>query len=152
MQSNNGSLLYYVPGYNAYAAGTLVGADGQCVGQQPYYSSSGFIQHPVSYGSEVVPCYSWDSPYGRDAQNGNAGDVGNAKYGRPAFAKSNSLNSVKGNGSITNKFSKSSYIQPNKPLSKVSKIYKTFHNIFCMISFNLILDSSILLCLLQYLF
>lgn len=50
VQSDNGSLVYYLPGYNPYSTGTLMGVDGQCVGQQPYFSS-GYFQPPVSYGS-----------------------------------------------------------------------------------------------------
>lgn len=137
MQSDSGSLLYYLPGYDPYAAGTLVGVDGQCVGQQPYYSSSGYIQHPVSYSSEAMPCYSWDSTYVADTQNGNAVGTGNnIKYGgSTGFAKSNSLNNIKTNGSITSKFSKSSYAQPTKPLSKVVIYLKLFlqHIIFLML-------------------
>ncbi|KAF3453955.1 hypothetical protein FNV43_RR04397 [Rhamnella rubrinervis] len=63
MQSENGSLVYYVPGYNPYAPGTIMGVDGQSVGQQQYFSSSGYLQQPVSYGSEAVPFYSWDTTF-----------------------------------------------------------------------------------------
>ncbi|KAI9177162.1 hypothetical protein LWI28_011813 [Acer negundo] len=114
VQSDDGSLLYYLPSYNPYATGSLVGVDGQCVGQQPYFSSSGYLQPPVSYGSEAMPCYSWDSTYVGDVQNGNSGGS--------ALAKSNGLNSTKTNGSINSKFSRSSYAQPNKPLSKVPQL------------------------------
>lgn len=121
VHSDNGSLLYYLPGYDPYS--TLVGVDGQCVGQQPYFSSSGYLQHPVSYGSEVMPCYSWDSTYVADIQNGNAVGFGNEKYGgSTAFAKSNGLNSVKKNGCFTNKVSKSSHTQSTKPVSKVTQL------------------------------
>lgn len=120
MQSDNGSLIYYLPGYDPYGTGAIVGVDGQCVGQQPYFSSSGYLQHPVSYGSEAMPCYTWDSTYVGDAQNGSSAGFGNAKYGgSTAYGKSNGLNYMKTNGNVTNKFSKSSYAQPTKPLSKV---------------------------------
>ncbi|KAK0591138.1 hypothetical protein LWI29_036128 [Acer saccharum] len=122
VQSDDGSLLYYLPSYNPYATGSLVGVDGQCVGQQPYFSSSGYLQPPVSYGSEAMPCYSWDSTYVGDVQNGNSGGFATAKYGGSALAKSNGLNSTKTNGSINSKFSRSSYTQPNKPLSKVPQL------------------------------
>ncbi|XVE67482.1 hypothetical protein DITRI_Ditri08aG0164500 [Diplodiscus trichospermus] len=117
LQSENGSLVYYLPGYNPYATGTLMGVDGQSVGQQPYFSS-GYFQPPVSYGSEAMPCYSWNSTYGGDISNGNFDDFVNVKYGSgSAFAKSNGFNSVKSNA-LGTKSSKSTYTQPNKPLSK----------------------------------
>ncbi|KAK3183839.1 hypothetical protein Dsin_031125 [Dipteronia sinensis] len=122
VQSDDGSLLYYLPSYNPYATGSLVGVDGQCVGQQPYFSSSGYLQPPVSYGSEAMPCYSWDSTYVGDVQNGNSGGFATAKYGGSALAKSNGFNSTKTNGSINSKFSRSSYTQPNTPLSKVPEL------------------------------
>ncbi|XWS40393.1 hypothetical protein CRYUN_Cryun18bG0137400 [Craigia yunnanensis] len=117
VQSENGSLVYYLPGFNPYATGTLMGVDGQCVGQQQYFSS-GYFQPPVSYGSEAMPCYSWDSTYAGDVSNGNFDRFGNVKYGSgSAFAKSNGFNSMKSNG-LGTKLSKSTYTQPNKPLSK----------------------------------
>ncbi|KAH1099252.1 hypothetical protein J1N35_016173 [Gossypium stocksii] len=117
VQSENGSLVYYLPGYNPYAAGALMGVDGQCLGQQPYYSS-GYFQPPVSYASEAMPCYSWDSTYAGDVSNGTLDGFGNVKYGSgSAFAKSNGFNSTKSNG-LGTKLSKSTYAQPNKPLSK----------------------------------
>lgn len=120
MQSEDGSIYYYLPSFNPYATGALVGVDGQCVGQQPYYSSSGYLQPPVSYGSEAMPCYSWDSTYVGDAQNGNSGGLSNVKYGSCGLGKSNSLSTKKPNGSINGRFSKSSYNQPNKSVGKVN--------------------------------
>ncbi|XWS67476.1 hypothetical protein CRYUN_Cryun04dG0009700 [Craigia yunnanensis] len=118
VQSENGSFVYYSHGYNPYATGTLMGVDGQCVGQQPYFSS-GYFQPPVSYGSEAMPCYSWDSTYAGDISNVNFDGFGNVKYGSgSAFAKSNGFNSMKSNGLVGTKFSKSTYSQPSKPLSK----------------------------------
>ncbi|KAK8530097.1 hypothetical protein V6N12_060853 [Hibiscus sabdariffa] len=117
VQSENGSLVYYLPGYNPYATGALMGADGQCLGQQPYYSS-GYYQPPVSYGAEAMPCYTWDSTYAVDISNGSFDGFRNVKYGSgSAFAKSNSFNSTKSNG-LGSKLSRSTYTQPNKPLSK----------------------------------
>lgn len=128
VQSDNGSLVYYMPGYNPYTTGTVVGVDGQCVGQQPYFSSSGYLQQPVSYGSEAMPCYSWDSSYVGDAPNGKAGGFRNAKHGlgSTTFAKSNGLNSVNTNGGVASKFSKSTYTQPIRPLGKVPQLGSDF--------------------------
>ncbi|XVF00573.1 hypothetical protein REPUB_Repub04eG0011900 [Reevesia pubescens] len=118
LHSENGSLVYYLPGYNTYATGTLMGADGQCVGQQPYFSS-GYFQPPVSYGSEAMPCYSWDSTYAADVSNGNFDGFANVKYDSgSAFAKSNGFYPMKSNGLVGTKFSKSTCTQPNKLLSK----------------------------------
>ncbi|XVE48560.1 hypothetical protein DITRI_Ditri01bG0011400 [Diplodiscus trichospermus] len=111
VQSENGSLIYYLSGYNPYATGTLVGVDGQCVGQQPYFST-GYFQPSVSYGSEAIPCYSWDSTYAGDISNGNFDGLGSA------FANSTGFNSMKSNGHVGTKLSKSTHTQPNKPLSK----------------------------------
>ncbi|XP_021286677.1 uncharacterized protein LOC110418312 isoform X1 [Herrania umbratica] len=117
MQSENGSLVYYMPGYNPYATGTLMGVDGQCVGQQPYFSS-GYFQPPVSYGSEAMPCYIWDSTYAGEVLNGNVDGFGNVNYGSgSAFAKSNGFNSLKSNG-LGTKLPKSTHIQPIKALNK----------------------------------
>lgn len=94
-----------MPGYNPYASGTLMGVDGQCVSQPPYFSS-GYLQQPVPYGTEAVPCYSWDSTYVQDATHTNA-NFGNVKSGsRPtASSKANSSPSMKANGTFPNKFS-----------------------------------------------
>ncbi|KAK8699861.1 hypothetical protein V6N13_018271 [Hibiscus sabdariffa] len=117
LQSENGSLVYYLPSYNPYATGALMGVDGQCLGQQPYYSS-GYYQPQVSYGSEAMPCYTWDSTYAVDVSNGNINGFGNVKYGSgSAVAKSNGFNSTKSNG-LGTKLSRPTYSQPNKPLSK----------------------------------
>ncbi|XP_068648420.1 YTH domain-containing protein ECT2 isoform X2 [Aristolochia californica] len=51
IQSSNGSVVYYMPGYNAYTPGTLTGSDGQCVGQQSYFPSS---------GPDAMSSYSYD--------------------------------------------------------------------------------------------
>lgn len=118
IQSDNGSLVYYLPGYNPYASGAVVGVDGQSVCQQPYFSSPGYLSHPVSYGSETMPCYSWDSTYSGDVSNGNAGSA-NGKYSsRPISSQSNGLNSKKSNDNIGGK-SSNAYSQPTTPLNKV---------------------------------
>ncbi|RVW75873.1 YTH domain-containing family protein 2 [Vitis vinifera] len=144
VQSDNG-MVYYLPGYNPYASGTLMGVDGQCVSQPPYFSS-GYLQQPVPYGTEAVPCYSWDSTYVGDAANGTNANFGNIKSGsRPtASAKANNFPSMKANGTVANKyslpfdsksrqsaapsnFSKSIFqSQPLKPLNKASHLGSDF--------------------------
>ncbi|KAA8545466.1 hypothetical protein F0562_020250 [Nyssa sinensis] len=103
IQSDNGSLLYYLPGYNPYGSGAYMGVDGQ----QPYPSSSGYHQHAVSYGSEALPCYSWDSTYIGDVTNGTTALPGKSKsaMGFNASVKSNNFNSVKTSATLANKFS-----------------------------------------------
>ena len=119
MQSDNGSMVYYWPSY-PYASGTVVGVDGQSVAQQPYFSSSGYLQHPVSYGLEAMPCYSWDSAYIGDVSNGNAVfENGKGGSGSTAFAQSNGFNSTKSNGNIDNQNSKPMYTQLVRPMTKV---------------------------------
>ncbi|KAJ7967996.1 YTH domain-containing protein [Quillaja saponaria] len=51
VQSDNGSLVYYLPGYSPYASGNLASVDGPFGGQQPYVSSTGYLQQPVSTNS-----------------------------------------------------------------------------------------------------
>jgi len=76
VQADNGSLLYYLPGYqsgyssyNPIVPGAVVGVDGQYLGQ-PYYpspmlqqplASPGFVPQLVAYGPEMVSAYPWDS-------------------------------------------------------------------------------------------
>ncbi|XVF45917.1 hypothetical protein PTKIN_Ptkin02bG0246600 [Pterospermum kingtungense] len=122
VQSENGSVFYYLPGYNPYATGTLMGVDGQCVSQQPYISS-GYFQPPVSYGSEAMPYYSWESTYAGDISSGNFDGFGDVKHGPGSgFTKPNGFNSIKANGLVDTKLSKSTYTQSNKPLSKGSHL------------------------------
>ncbi|XP_057990239.1 YTH domain-containing protein ECT4-like [Hevea brasiliensis] len=126
MQSDNGSLVYYLPGYNPYASGAVVGVDGQSVGQQAYFSSPGYLPHPVFYGSEAMPCYSWDSVYFSDVSNGNTGSQ-NGKYGSAStFAKSSGFNSMKSNDNTAGKSSKSTNTQAIRPLNKVSALGSDF--------------------------
>lgn len=70
LQADHGSIAYYMPGYNPYAAGAFVGADGQCV-SPAYYTSSGYLQAPVTYGTEALPCYAWDMNYLGNPSNGS---------------------------------------------------------------------------------
>ena len=89
MQAENGSLIYYMPGYgypqpaynpyNTYFPGAMLGADG-VLAHQPYYpspiyqqplTSPAYFQPPVAYGSEVPPAFSWDSLAVADRANGN---------------------------------------------------------------------------------
>ncbi|GLT61664.1 hypothetical protein SLA2020_343540 [Shorea laevis] len=117
MPSENGPLVYYLPGYSPYANGTVMGVDGQNVGQQPYFSS-GFLHSPVSYGSDA---YSWDSTYSGDVSNRNLDSYGSGKYGAGSttYAKLNGYNSMKTNGNLGGKLAKPAYAQSYKPTSKV---------------------------------
>lgn len=124
VQPDNG-LVYYYP----YASGPIMGVDGQGIGQQQYFSSSGYHQPPVSYGSEAMSCYSWDPTFVRDAPNGASGGFPNAKSGlrSTGLARSNPFNSTKTNGSINGKFSKPLLqTQPIKSLNKVSHLGSDF--------------------------
>ena len=138
-------MVYYLSGYNPYASGTLMGVEWQCVSQPPYFSS-GYLQQPVPYGTEAVPCYTWDLTYVGDAKNGTNVNFGNVKSGsRPtASAKTNNFPSMKANGTVANKyslpfdskphqsaapsnFSKSLFhSQPLKPLNKASHLGSDF--------------------------
>ncbi|XP_057978237.1 YTH domain-containing protein ECT4 isoform X2 [Malania oleifera] len=147
IQSDNGSLVYYMPGFDQYTPGTFMGVEGQC--HQPYLSSSGYLQPTVSYGSEAMPCYSWDSTFVGNAPNGTTATLGKEKYGPApnASMKMNSLNSLKYNGPIAGKssvlpldsksrpsaassnFSKSNlHTPPLKPLSKVPHLGPEFQS------------------------
>ena len=115
-------MYYYFPGYGPYASGDVMGVDGQGIGQQQYISSSGYHQPPVYYGSEALPCYSWDPTFVRDIPKGVNGCFQNSKPGlrSSGLAKSNALNSTKTNGGIASKFSKPLLqSQPVKSLNKV---------------------------------
>lgn len=129
LQSDNGSMYYYFPGYGPYASGDVMGVDGQGIGQQQYISSSGYHQPPVYYGSEALPCYSWDPTFVRDIPKGVNGCFQNAKPGlrSSGLAKSNALNSTKTNGGIASKFSKPLLqSQPVKSLNKVPHLGSDF--------------------------
>lgn len=122
VQSDNGSMVYYLPSYNPYAPGTLMGVDGQGVGQQQYYSSSGYLQPPVSYGSEAMPCYSWDTALSGDISTATNSGFGNLKSGPggTALSRSSGYMSAKANGNLASKFSKPfPSTQPIKSLNKV---------------------------------
>ncbi|KAK9131602.1 hypothetical protein Scep_011130 [Stephania cephalantha] len=72
MQGDNGSLVYYMPGflpYNPYVPGATIGIDGQCMGHQPYFlsplspqpiASAGYFP-TLPYGSEMMPPLLWDA-------------------------------------------------------------------------------------------
>ncbi|KAF8412606.1 hypothetical protein HHK36_000575 [Tetracentron sinense] len=98
IQADNGSLIYYMPGfqpgyvpYSPYSPGATIGIDGQYLGQQAYLptpmfqqpiASPGYFPTPLPYGSEVVPSYIWDPSL-------LVGDgVGNAYAGVPAIPSS----------------------------------------------------------------
>ncbi|XP_004288672.1 PREDICTED: uncharacterized protein LOC101300101 [Fragaria vesca subsp. vesca] len=97
VQSDNGSMVYYLPSYNPYAPGTLMGVDGQGVGQQQYYSSSAT----------------------------NSG-FGNLKSGPGGTTLSRS-SGYKANGNLASKFSKPfPSTQPIKSLNKVPYLGSDF--------------------------
>ncbi|KAG2704230.1 hypothetical protein I3760_06G175200 [Carya illinoinensis] len=126
---DNGSVVYYLPGYNQFASGSLVGAGGQCAGQQQYFPSSGYLQQPVSYGSEAVPCYSWDPTFVGDVPNGTATGVTNVKCasGSTPLAKSNDFYPMKANGNTASKISKSlPHTQPIRTVNKVPYVGSDF--------------------------
>ncbi|VVA24339.1 PREDICTED: YTH [Prunus dulcis] len=129
VQSDNGSMVYYLPGYNPYAPGTLMGIDGQGVGQQQYFPSSGYMQPPVSYGSEAAPCYSWDTTFVGDVSTAANSGFGNVKVGpgSAALSKSGGFISTKTNGNLPSRFSKAlPHTQPFKSLNKVSHLGNDF--------------------------
>ncbi|GAA0160504.1 RNA metabolism protein [Lithospermum erythrorhizon] len=76
---DNGSPLYYMPGYNPYTA--------------------------VSYGSETTPYYSWGSAYNGEVANGNVTKSGNVKsaMGQNGSHKANGFNHSKTNGNLPSK-------------------------------------------------
>ncbi|CAL1352546.1 unnamed protein product [Linum trigynum] len=127
MQSDNGSLVYFYPGYDPYSTGAVLGVDGQTVGQQPYYSSTGYLQNPMSYGSEALSYYPWDSTYMGNMPNGNAA-YGNGKYGPGSngLSKSNGLSTTQPNGNLGGKFPKGTNTQPTRPLNKVPPLGSEF--------------------------
>ncbi|KAK1374223.1 YTH domain-containing protein [Heracleum sosnowskyi] len=75
-KSNDGSHLYYMPAYNNYPAGTYMCVDGN----QPYGSSSGYVQNASVYGSEIMPHYYWNTTQVSDATHGIAAARGGAKF------------------------------------------------------------------------
>ncbi|KAL6176506.1 hypothetical protein ACLB2K_053139 [Fragaria x ananassa] len=120
--SDNGSMVYYLPSYNSYAPGTLMGVDGQGVGQQHYYSSSGYLQPPVSYGSEAMPCYSWDTALSGDISTATNSGFGNLKSGPggTALSRSSGYMSAKANGNLASKFSKP--LPSTLPIKSLNKV------------------------------
>lgn len=117
-------MYYYVPGYGPYASGgAVMGVDGQQgIGPQQYYSSAGYPQQPVSYGSEALSCYSWDqASFVRDVpSNGTYNSFLNGKSALRSPALAKSFNPTKANGSMNGKFSKPLMsTQPIKSLNKV---------------------------------
>ncbi|XP_059653584.1 YTH domain-containing protein ECT4 isoform X2 [Cornus florida] len=122
-QSDNGSLLYYLPGYNPYATGTFMGVDGQ----QQYFTSSGFLQQPVSYGPEAMPCYSWDSTYVGDVAAGTTSIPGKSKSASSnnSSVKSNSFNSIRTMNTPTSNFSTLPLDSKSRPFTASSNFSKS---------------------------
>ncbi|KAI3964498.1 hypothetical protein MKW92_005008 [Papaver armeniacum] len=88
MQADNGSLMYYMQGYqpgyvpySSYLPGATYGIDGQYLGQQQFVlspmstqpiASPGYFPSPLAYGSEMLPSYVWDpSLMATEAVHGN---------------------------------------------------------------------------------
>jgi hypothetical protein len=105
MQSKNGSLVYCLPSYDPSAFGTLVGANGQCFGQQQYFPSLEYVQ--VCCGSEAFlficrgKILFMDATLVREVPNGTTIGFVNTQCASSwtIFSKSN--------GITVNKFSKS---------------------------------------------
>ncbi|KAI3445584.1 hypothetical protein Pfo_002249 [Paulownia fortunei] len=137
IQSDNTSLLYYLPSYGPYTTG-FMGVDGK-----PTYASSEYLQQPCSYGSDAFPCYSYDSTYSGNGSTGTAARSGYVKsvMGPSGSGKSNGYNIAKTNTNLSSKtsalpfnskvqqcsnFSKSIYQnQPLKPLNKLGSGFQT---------------------------
>ncbi|KAI3919668.1 hypothetical protein MKW92_015073 [Papaver armeniacum] len=75
MQADNGSLMYYMQGYqpgyvpySSYLPGATYGIDGQYLA----YCFPGYFPSPLPYGSEMLPSYVWDpSLMATEAVHGN---------------------------------------------------------------------------------
>lgn len=80
MQADNGSLLYFTPGFqpgygpfSPFVPVATIGVDRQCAGQLPYppstvfapaIASPGYIPTPLPYGSELLPSsFLWDPSF-----------------------------------------------------------------------------------------
>ncbi|KAK9750173.1 hypothetical protein RND81_02G178300 [Saponaria officinalis] len=113
-QVDPSSIAYYLPGYNPYAAGTFVGADG-CV-SQPYYTSSGYVQTPVTYGTEAVPCYAWDMNSLGNPSNGSNITNGALRSSPAHASRSNGIKPSKLYGSVNNKLPVASSNSKSRPL------------------------------------
>ncbi|XP_031489874.1 YTH domain-containing protein ECT4 isoform X2 [Nymphaea colorata] len=117
VQAENGSVLYYIPGYGCgqpplspYMPAPVIGVDGQFLGQQPYFSSHmypqlaspGYLPPPVPYGSEVVPAYSWDpSPFFLDGSQINGISGGPVPPGPKPTLSAPNASSVSSHGKPT---------------------------------------------------
>ncbi|KAL2477625.1 uncharacterized protein Fot_46639 [Forsythia ovata] len=129
IHSDNGSLLYYMPGYGPYTTGFV-----DVAGKQPY----------VSYGSDALSCYTYDSTYAGNGSTSSAAKSGTIKsmMGPSGSRKSNASDSTKSNQDISSKtsslgwnqkvrqpasnFSKS--IHPTQPLKPLNKLGSGFHS------------------------
>lgn len=151
VQGDHNPVAYY---YNPYAPGAYVGADGHCV-SQAYYTSSGYLQNPVTYGAEALPCYAWDLSYLGNPSNGsNPNATPGAMNSGPSPAttvRSNGVRPSKSYGPATGKPSTMSNptslqsavasnvsqpkfdTQPLKPMNKSGSYYQSagFGNAYC---------------------
>lgn len=91
-------------------------------GHQPYFSS-GYLQNSVSYGSETMPCYSWNSTYVGDATNRTTAIRGRVKsaLGSNISVKTKGFNNpIKTNNTVE--------IPSNLPLNMKSRQYTASPN------------------------
>ncbi|XP_042049800.1 YTH domain-containing protein ECT1-like isoform X1 [Salvia splendens] len=113
IQQDNASLLYYVPGYGPYSTG-FVGVDGK----QAYTSS----EYPCSYGSEVFPCYTYDSAYvGNGSSSNKSGSVKSA--GTSGSGRSNGFNVAKTRSNLSSKSTALPYNYKTQRPNSSSSVY-----------------------------
>ncbi|KAK1310469.1 hypothetical protein QJS10_CPA08g01245 [Acorus calamus] len=99
IQSDNNGYVYYVPGYSPYSPANPMGVEGQYDGQQQYFTSSGYLQPTVSYGSESLPLNYWDATHMPSEVHRDSRPSVSA-LNPAASLKPKSLNSVNPNGSV----------------------------------------------------
>lgn len=134
IQSDNTSLLYYLPGYS-YATGYM-GVDGK-----PTYASSEYLQQPCSYGSEAFPCYSYDSTYSGSGSTGKAAGSDSVKSSGHNIAKTNTNLSSKTsalpyNSKVQQPANVSKSVYQNQPLKSLNKLGGGFQSTGLMKGFH----------------
>ncbi|GAB2283661.1 YTH domain-containing protein [Dionaea muscipula] len=132
IQGFQSSHFHNMPGYKPYAAWKYGGGAGKFAREQPCFASSGYAQHPISYGQEAVTY---------DSLNAT---LGTAKSGSPAPTglETNGLKSPKINGFSTQvaclpnreshqPFASSTISQPNcsfHPPKQFEKVPQSIYN------------------------
>lgn len=158
IQLDNGSLAYYMPGFqpgynqsSQYPQGVMIGLDGQ-----PYFpgpmipppvSSPGFFPSPIPYGPEVLRAFPWDaSPPFHEGVHGNGVGVGplfpgpkpNSSIPSHVLASSKSSLHLKSNASAETKGASqvldvlpNTGVQKNslKPMTKVINGFPIHHQL-----------------------